>query len=209
MRDRTEDQIKLVFIRHGATQENYEKRYLGRTEASLSREGIRELLYRKRHGVYPDADCLFASPMKRCRETAKLLYPDAEVQIIPEWTEMDFGDFEGKNYQELKNDAAYQSWIDSLGTLPFPGGESREMFVRRCGQGFEKMLILLEEQLKKAEKEPMTAVLIVHGGTIMSVLSSYGGGGYFDYQVKSAQGYVCTLQRGKADIRLINIEPLV
>ena len=122
---------------------------------------------------------------------------------------MDFGDFEGKNYQELKNDAAYQSWIDSLGTLPFPGGESREMFVRRCGQGFEKMLILLEEQLKKAEKEPMTAVLIVHGGTIMSVLSSYGGGGYFDYQVKSAQGYVCTLQRGKADIRLINIEPLV
>ena len=54
----------------------------------------------------------------------------------------------------------------------------------------------------------MKAVLIVHGGTIMSVLSSYGGGDYFDYQVKSAQGYACTLQRDGADIRLVNIEPL-
>lgn len=30
----------LVFIRHGATQANKERRYLGKTDESLSEEGI-------------------------------------------------------------------------------------------------------------------------------------------------------------------------
>ena len=40
MRDWTENQIMLVFIRHGATQANKERRYLGKTDESLSGEGI-------------------------------------------------------------------------------------------------------------------------------------------------------------------------
>ncbi len=39
--------------------------------------------------------------MKRCLETAQILYPGQTPIIIPEWTEMDFGAFEGHNYQEL------------------------------------------------------------------------------------------------------------
>lgn len=51
---------------------------------------------------------------------------------------MDFGAFEGHNYQELAGDPAYQRWIDSGGTLPFPEGESREEFIRRNVAGYEK-----------------------------------------------------------------------
>lgn len=51
---------------------------------------------------------------------------------------MDFGAFEGHNYQELSGDPAYQRWIDSGGTLPFPEGESREEFIRRNVAGYEK-----------------------------------------------------------------------
>ena len=39
MWNRSENQIKLVMIRHGATPSNKEHRYLGRTDEGLSIEG--------------------------------------------------------------------------------------------------------------------------------------------------------------------------
>ena len=143
MRNRSENQIEVYLIRHGATNANREHRYLGRTEEPLSEEGREELKAFQRQGIYPDPaslQALFVSPMERCRETAELLFRDCEQHIIPEFREMDFGLFEGKNYQDLQGDARYQAWIDSNGTIPFPEGESREDFIARCRQGFEEMI---------------------------------------------------------------------
>ena len=143
MRNRSENQIELYLIRHGATKANREHRYLGRTEEPLSEEGREELKAFQRQGIYPDPaslQALFVSPMERCRETAELLFGDCEQYVIPEFREMDFGLFEGKNYQDLQGDARYQAWIDSNGTIPFPEGESREDFIARCRQGFEEMI---------------------------------------------------------------------
>lgn len=200
MRNRTENQVELVFIRHGAAKGNRERRYIGRTDMSLTDEGIRGLLENKRRGCYPQADVLFASPMKRCLETAEILYPGIRPVIIPEWKEIDFGAFEGKNYIELKEDDRYQAWIDSGGTLPFPEGESREAFISRCDAGFFRML----ESLAAGERRERacTAVLIVHGGTIQALLSRYSGGDYFDYQAPNGGGYLGTLLREDGKIKI-------
>lgn len=189
MRNRTENQITLIFIRHGETEANKEHRYLGRTDEALSLEGREKLLQAYRQSRYPEAEVVFTSPMRRCRETARLLYPLVPKKEIPEWVEMDFGDFEGKNYEDLKDDEHYQAWIDSNGTLPFPNGESREAFIKRCMQGMDRMMQLLQEERKVA--------VIVHGGTIMALLSSLCGGEYFDYQVRNGEGFVCSLKKGK------------
>lgn len=189
MRNRTENQITLIFIRHGETAANKEQRYLGRTEEALSLEGREKLLQAYRQSHYPEAEMVFISPMRRCRETARLLYPVVPKKEIPEWVEMDFGDFEGKNYEDLKDDERYQEWIDSNGTLPFPNGESREAFMKRCMQGMDRMMQLLQEE--------RTVAVIVHGGTIMALLSSLCGGEYFDYQVRNGEGFVCSLNKNK------------
>lgn len=189
MRNRTENQITLIFIRHGETVANKEHRYLGRTDEALSLEGREKLLQAYQQSRYPEAEVVFTSPLKRCRETAKLLYPIVPKKEIPEWVEMDFGDFEGKNYEDLKHDERYQEWIDSNGTLPFPNGESREAFIKRCMQGMDRMMQLLQEERKVA--------VIVHGGTIMALLSSLCGRDYFDYQVRNGEGFVCSLNKNK------------
>lgn len=176
MWNRTEDQIRIILIRHGVTHSNLEHRYLGKTEEPLCEEGIQNL------GTAPAADRLFSSPMLRCRQTARYLYPGQTPVLIPEWEEMDFGLFEGKNYEDLKNDPQYQRFIDSGGRTPFPGGETREHFQKRCIQGFWRML----EQL---QREDRNITCIVHGGTIMALLSAFCGGDYFDYQVKNGRGY--------------------
>ena len=135
MRNRSENKVEIVFIRHGRTPANKENRYLGKTDESLSLEGIEALRQEKAEKIYPEIDYLFASPMKRCIETADILYPGKVPILVPQWKEMDFGLFEGKNYQELNGDKQYQAWIDSGGTLPFPQGESRPCFLQRCSQG--------------------------------------------------------------------------
>ncbi|MCM1542436.1 MAG: histidine phosphatase family protein [Blautia sp.] len=193
MRDRAEDQITLVLIRHGETPANGERRYLGKTDESLSESGIESLLaYQREHGC-PEVDCLFSSPMKRCLETAEILYPNICPMAIPEWEEMDFGQFEYKNYQELKDDLRYQAWIDSGGVLDFPEGESRDRFIARCERGFERMCAELRQAAQDADK-PIRAGMIVHGGTIMALMSSHGKKTYFDYQAPNGRGFVCRMK---------------
>ena len=210
MWDWTEDKIKvkITWIRHGMTRANEEHRYLGKTDEPLSETGIRLLQEKKKKSFFNAPEFLYASPMKRCVQTAEILFRRKPV-LIPEWKEMDFGQFEGKNYEELKDNPDYQKWIDSNGTLPFPGGESREQFIRRSMEGFDRMM---SDILKRSEKNTgiqndtdtrylksnrgteIPVVTVVHGGTIMAVLSSLTGGEYFDFQVKNGEGYETVLE---------------
>ena len=204
MRNRAENQIGMVFIRHGETDSNRRKSYLGWTDEPLSVEG-REVIAQNRK-KYPDADFIFTSPMLRCRQTKEIIYGDQFCQIIEKWKEMNFGSFEGKTYLELNGNKDYQRWIDSGGTLPFPEGESREEFILRCRAGLMDCLTRLTEKricFTEQENEPKKAsqqkkvqgkvVCVVHGGTIMALFDSYGKGSYFDYQCRCGRGYECTL----------------
>ena len=223
MWNRSESQIELVFIRHGATKSNKEHRYIGKTDEPLSENGIREVQKLKQSGYYPKVEHLFCSPMKRCIETARLIYPDITCVIVEEWKEIDFGIFEGKNYVELQGNQQYQAWVESNGMLPFPEGESRETFDKRNDIGLHKVLQLLlqmeevslckclsmneTENLSgyKGTAKYITIGIIVHGGTIMSLLSRYGGGEYFDYQLNNGEGYQCRLKVGREGFNFTDI----
>lgn len=205
MWDRSENQITLVLIRHGATKSNEERRYLGKTDEPLSKEGEQQLVEYKKMHLYPNIDFLFTSPMKRCIQTADILYPELQLVQMKEWEEMDFGVFEGKNYIELQEDKRYQAWIDSNGTLPFPEGESREEFTIRCDKGFQEMI----EKVKQIKEEGHKTIgVIVHGGTIMAMLSRYGKGDYFDYQVANGRGYVCTVKNYNTKPEIMKLEKI-
>ena len=108
----------------------------------------------------------------------ELLYPGQAPCVFDQFREMDFGAFEGHNCEELKADVRYQAWIDSNGTLPFPQGESREQFQRRCVEGFCKLL----KEVWTRERSLSSFALVVHGGTIMALLEAFAEGSYYDYQ---------------------------
>ena len=202
MRDWAEDQVTLVLVRHGETRANRERRYLGKTDEPLSQSGIEELLAYKEQGYYPDVGYLFTSPMKRCIETAGILYPALYPVVIPEWEEIDFGRFEYKNYGELKDDKQYQAWIASGGTAGFPNGERKEDFILRCKTGLFRMCDELCRGIGKDAREPVQVGIVVHGGTIMALLSSCDGEGYFSHQVSTGRGYVCRMEGWGNSIRI-------
>ena len=202
----TETEIELLLIRHGETKSNTEHRYLGKTDEGLSDQGRKRIKQERAKNRYPSCDIVFSSPMLRCKETAELIYPQQNIEEIIEWSEIDFGRFEGKNYKELENDPDYIRWIESNGTLPFPEGESQEEFKERIIQGFQKMT----DQILGAEKgtNNLKAAIVVHGGTIMTLCSYLAGGGYFDYQVKNGEGYRCILNYGRKNIEVLKLERL-
>ena len=68
--------------------------------------------------IYPEVQRVYVSPMKRCMETAKLIFKENFYEV-EELRECDFGIFENKNYKELSDCPEYQAWIDSGGTMTF------------------------------------------------------------------------------------------
>lgn len=206
MRNRSKDQITIVLIRHGETKSNKEHRYLGRTDEELSNEGIIKLKELKNMNYYPEIDLLYSSPMKRCVQTASILYPSMQPIIVSDFKEIDFGILEGKNHIELQKDERYQAWIDSNGTLPFPEGESKESFIQRCNKGFLK--ILEDINAFDNDKMPETVGMIVHGGTIMSILSSFYGGDYYDYQIENGKGYIMTVLNDHNKTKIVSLKRL-
>lgn len=178
----------LVFIRHGATAGNLKKRYIGSTNEELLEESAR--LIDPKH--YPEADVIFTSPLKRCIRTTQLIYPNQPFRVIEDLRECDFGEFEGFNYIELRGVSSYQRWVDSNGTLPFPNGESPELFKKRCINAFLSCVENLNPETR--------ATFIVHNGTIMSILEALANEqqkqDYYEWSVDHLSGYSCTYHHG-------------
>lgn len=182
--------MQIIFIRHGETAGNLERRYVGRTDEPLSEKGRNNLRKLADSGIYPEAldgSELFVSPMLRCRETASIIYPDLEQHLCSDLRECDFGEFEYRNFMELKGNRDYQAWIDSGGTAQFPGGEDPAAFRSRSVRAFQQILA--------ENPECRQLIFVVHGGTIMSVMSVFGEpeAGYFEWQPENGRGYVCRL----------------
>lgn len=186
--------ILCCFIRHGKTTGNLSKRYIGTTNEPLCPEGITALKELHAQDIYPKVDLLYASPMLRCIETAKLLYPSKAYKLCEVLRECDFGEFENKNYKELQGNANYQKWIDSNGTIPFPNGEDPNAFTQRCVKGFLSSINQAIDDYHTSFSQPSGwTTFVVHGGTIMSVLSELSSpkGDYFSFQIDNGQGYLC------------------
>lgn len=192
--------MHIMLIRHGSTAGNLEHRYVGSTDESLTEETLSKLNTKRNTLGMPDL--VFVSPMKRCLQTAEGLFPGCTMELVPDLKECDFGEFEYKNYLELQDDDRYQAWIDSNGMMPFPGGESREQFIKRCSTAFAEACS--RARAVNCEK----IAFVVHGGTIMAILDQYAvpHRDYFEWQVKNLEGFTGVLQETDGKVRITEIE---
>ena len=158
----------IHFIRHGAVDETLSGKYIGTTDPPLSDKGraaLRRLNFEMR---YPGAQALFTSPLKRCTETCKILYPNLKPLVIANLSECNFGEWEGKTADELKEDEDFQKWLAGDNTVKPPRGESNADFIRRVCRMFES---IVEGLMKTGTTE---SAIVTHGGVIMTLLAVYG-----------------------------------
>lgn len=190
--------MKLVLLRHSATQENLDRRFLGVTDTSLAAVGASQAL--SLYGKLPDVEHLYLSPLIRCRQTAVLIWPGVEQTIIPELRETDFGPFEGKTHDELKDDEVYNRWLscpDDPTVVPMVED------IVACGLRATKALELVVADAKRNGFEQVGVVS--HGGTLMSILARHGRPtrDYYSWRMPNGGGFVVQLQD---DELLLNVE---
>lgn len=184
----------IHLIRHGITAGNEEGRYIGSTDLPLSEAGGRRLKSLAAKYPYPQAEAYFVSPLKRCVQTMKILYPQAKPILIDDFRECGFGAWEGKTAKEIAaDDPAFARWISGQGKeVTPPGGENGGVFLQRTCAAFEKIV-------KGLMTSGITsAVIVAHGGTLMSILSAYGlpRARFYDWMTESGCGYSMRITPG-------------
>ena len=168
--------MSIYLIRHGKTEANEKRLYCGSTDLSLSAAGREELLG-MRYDITPAR--FVTSGMKRTEETLRILFGTVPYSVDSRFREVDFGDFEMKSYEMLKDDPAYQAWLtgDNEGNGP-PCGESGAQMTRRV--------------LEALREIPDGTALVTHGGVIAAIMANMfpqEGKHRYQWQPQNGRGY--------------------
>jgi len=159
---------QIHLIRHGLTEGNINGQYIGSTDLPLCSEGKTAIRKLNKEYEYPGAAAFITSPMKRCTETMKLIYPKVNQIPIEGLRECDFGLFEGMTAKELEKSSSFSEWMSGDASISPPDGESGEHFAQRVCSTFEQIVSGL------MKTGTTSCVIMTHGGVISTLLSRYG-----------------------------------
>jgi len=126
---------EVVIVRHGETEWSRARRHTGRTDIPLTDNGVAEAkrlatVLRERGFA-----AVFASPLQRALETARLAGFGDRLAVDPDLQEWDYGDYEGKTTPEIRSTRpGWILWRDGC-----PGGETLEQLARRADSVIERV----------------------------------------------------------------------
>jgi len=179
-----DDRVVIALFRHGVTEANKRKEYLGWNDSPLSAES-------KAISTTKSYECYFSSDLQRCMDTTKILFPNSNLFLLEDLREMNFGKWEGKTYDNLSEDILYRQWLtDPVNNCP-PEGESFHAFTKRVQDGWNKIIQLVLSQRKQS------CAVITHGGVIRYLLSKYAPEkkDFWDWQARHSQGFELIFER--------------
>lgn len=154
-------ETKMLLIRHGETEWNRVLRYQGQKNVELNDRGKNQAVKIAKRLAEKEIDVLYSSDLDRAAETADII---AEVQQKPverdqRLREMDFGQWEGLNYDRIKNNhpERFKKWYNDPTSVNPPEGEYLSQFQQRIISSFTEI---------KESHEGEKIAIITHGGVI-------------------------------------------
>lgn len=152
----------LLFVRHGETDWNAQRRWQGHADVPLNDRGREQARELAESLVGERIDVIYTSDLSRARDTAEAVGARHGIDVVvdPDLREIDVGPIEGMTADEA---AAFEGWQ----------GESKESHAER----------VLAAVRRIARQHPEGRVLVVtHGGSMRRVHEYLGldGSGPFD-----------------------------
>jgi broad specificity phosphatase PhoE len=187
---------RILLIRHGATVLSAEDRFAGSTDVDLSDEGRRQGRTLGERLAELPLDAVYASPMKRTRETAALVSGPRKMEPFVDdgLREIAHGRWEGLTRKEVeaRYGDEYANWEQDPFTFAPEGGES----------GLSVMARALPVVRKIVLRHPNETVAVVsHKATIRLLLSSFLG--------IDARGYRDRLDQAPACLNILDFKDAV
>ena len=151
--------MKIIFVRHGVTKSNIEKKY-STPDTRIDKSGLYILEKTKSLLVNYEINQVYTSNLIRSQETAcKLGFKD--FKIDQRLNEMDFGDFKGQNIFDVRENHKdfFEREKEFYFDIPYPNGESRQDVINR-----------IRSFLDEKSTEDKNILAISHGIAIRSSL---------------------------------------
>lgn len=189
---------KIFLIRHGQTEGNARKQYCGLLDMELNAQGCLQVEKLSRRLEKETIHRIYASDRKRAVQSARIIFKGRRINKVSELKEINFGIFEGKSHQEIRESNAdiYEKWLNDPYNTLVPEGESLMDFQARVTRALEKIIL--------ANSNKTTAV-VCHGGTISIILSMISGEKNFWKLIPgSASLNIIEYVNSKAKITLFN-----
>ena len=167
-----DDAPDIVFLRHGVTQWNAERRIQGQRDVRLSVEGQRQAaaLASALRWHFPDITdrTFYASPLARARQTMGAVLetlgePFDRVTFDERLKERSFGEWEGRRWQELLD-----------GGLD-PDGDPEAFFHWRPEEGGESLADVAERVKAFLDDMRSPALIVAHVGIYRVLLHLLNG----------------------------------
>ncbi|NUU96220.1 hypothetical protein XO10_08115 [Marinitoga sp. 1135] len=157
--------MKLLLLRHPETVANIKGIFNGWKDYPLTEKGKLQMKNIVKELEKIPVDRVFTSPLPRAYNLAKTIAEQKgiKIRVYEELREINFGNFEGKTFQEIEKEFPDEckQWLDNYKTFKFPEGESFEDFN-------ERISYFLKSIEKGANK---TYLIVTHLGVIRVILT--------------------------------------
>ena len=155
---------RLILVRHAEPVEEARGRCYGTLDVALSPRGIEQALALDL--AMDHVDAVVSSPRVRAVQTAEPLARRYGVRVETDdrLRELDFGDFEGRTYEEIEREQpeVFREWMTSPTTVRFPNGESYADLRERATVALDELRL-----------RHTAAVVVTHGGVIRAGLAGW------------------------------------
>ncbi len=178
---------QLYIIRHGETEFNKSHLMQGRgINASLNDKGLEQAVAISVYLKDKPVSKIVTSSLNRAKESAEPL--SRTLNLKPEefskLDEMDFGDLEGKSFEEVKSDLIYlhESWSSGKLNIAPVNGENPVQVFERANTKVQEILSISNDEC---------IVFILHGRLIRILLSEWLGLGLKNmHQIEHQNGAI-------------------
>jgi alpha-ribazole phosphatase/probable phosphoglycerate mutase len=159
------DRLRLIFVRHGTSTWNDERRIQGQLDPPLSERGREQVSRLAQRFRDTEVNAFYSSDLERARATADAIGAvlGQAPELWPGLREVSLGEWEGKTREEIIADypEEWQRWTEQPSWDAVPGGEGTDAFESRVSAAIDQIV----------ERHTSGRVLIVtHGGVIQVAL---------------------------------------
>jgi broad specificity phosphatase PhoE len=167
--------MRLILVRHGATEWNQQRRVQGLSNLGLNETGKRQAEALAQALKDINVLAIYCSPLRRAQETALAIsrFHQVKVVTLDGLKELDVGEVDGMTYDEMKtsHNEFFTRWMVDFTSVRLPGGGFVPELRDQCCAAIQG--IVKENQPKsdaKGDGDDRVVVAVTHFFPIMCII---------------------------------------
>jgi broad specificity phosphatase PhoE len=164
-----QETFDIIFLRHGESIGNAERRWQGQADYPLTDKGFQQAraLADRWLAEGRKFDCILTSPLKRAKQTADIVGKalNLSVETDPIWMERDIGQVQGLTSDEVKQRYPDREFITPFSAALGNKGEGDWELYLRGGRALQSLL----------KRKPSRYLVVSHGGLLNQVMYAVVG----------------------------------